>query len=182
MENQIQEHRWQIIAKFGLIYTLLSVGLNLISYITGTQISLKYLISIANFLVVFGAIFYGMRAIKTEIQAGFITYGQAFKVGVFISIAASILLAIYFYIFLTFIDVDFIENMTVEAKRQLIESGASEEEIEKQMEVMSYVKSPWVMVAGGFIGNFFYGFIASLLMAFFVKKEDPESAYKSLEE
>jgi hypothetical protein len=72
--------------------------------------------------------------------------------------------------------------MTIESKRQLIESGASEDEIEAQMKVMSYVKSPWVMTFGGFLGNFFYGFVASLIMAFFVKREDPDSAYKSLEE
>jgi len=182
MENQVQENKWQIIAKFGLIYALLSVGLSLVSFITGTQMSLKYLNSLANFLIVFGTMYMWMKAIKMELNGGFISYGQAFISGILISVAASVLLAIYFYVYLTFIDVDFVENMTIESKRQLIESGASEDEIEAQMKVMSYVKSPWVMTFGGFLGNFFYGFVASLIMAFFVKREDPDSAYKSLEE
>jgi hypothetical protein len=181
MENTTQENKWQIIAKFGLIYTLLSVALNLVMYISGTQISLKYLNSALNLGIVLGSIYFGMQAVKNETQNGFSTYGQAFKAGMFISLCASVLLTIYFYVFLTYIDVDFMSNMITETKRQLIESGATEDEIEAQMKVLSYVKSPWVLNLGGFIGNFFYGIVASLIVAFIVKREDPDGAYKSLD-
>lgn len=181
MDQELKAHKWQLVAKFGLIYTLLSVALNLIMYISGTQLSLKFVSTILNFLVVFGSLYAGIVAIRNEVTNGFASYGDCLKSGMQITAAASILLTIYFYVFITFIDVDFIDNLMTESKKQLIESGATEDEIEAQMNAMAMVRSPWVLNLGGFLGNFFYGFVASLILAFFAKREDPDAAYKSLE-
>jgi hypothetical protein len=181
MKEHSQENFWPLISKFGLIYALLSVALNLVLYITSTQLSLKYLNTALNFVIVFGSIFWGMQTVKNEIHDGFSSYGQAFKAGILITVAASVLLTVYFFVYFSYIDVDFIDNMAAESKKQLIENGATEDEIEAQMKVLSYVKSPWVLNLGGFLGNFFYGLIASLILAFIVKREDPDAAYKSLE-
>ncbi|MCG9880616.1 MAG: DUF4199 domain-containing protein [Bacteroidia bacterium] len=181
MDQELKAHKWQLVAKFGLIYTLLSVALNLLAFITGSQLSMKFVNSLLNFIVVFGSMYFGMLAIRNEVTNGFASYGDCLKSGVQITVAASVLLTIYFYVFITFIDVDFIDNLMTESKKQLIESGATEDEIEQQMNAMSMVRSPWVLSIGGFLGNFFYGFVASLIIAFFVKRDDPDAAYKSLE-
>jgi hypothetical protein len=181
MEPKLETNKWQIIAKFSLIFTLILVAVNLMFYITGMQTKLSVVMTILTILVIGGSIYKGILTERNQVLGGFITYGEGVKIGLLITLFASILLTFYNYIFVEFIDVDFMDNMIKEAKRQMIEDGSSEEEIEMGMKMFEYMKSPWVFALGGFAGYFFYGLIASLIVAIFTKREDPDAQYKSLQ-
>jgi MFS family permease len=181
MEPTTVTTKWQIISKFALIFTLILVAINLMLYITDMQTKLATLTTLITFVAIFGAIFKGIQTQRDQLLGGYISYGDGVKLGMLITLFAAILLAIYSVIFVTFIDVDFMDNMLNETKRQMIEQNKSEEEIEMAMKFSGYLKSPWVFAIGGFLGYVVYGLIASLIVSIFTKKEDPEASYNSLQ-
>ncbi|MDZ4667946.1 MAG: DUF4199 domain-containing protein [bacterium] len=181
MEPTIVTSKWQIIAKFAIIFTLILVALNLMLYITDMQTKLNTVTTIVTFLVIAGSIFKGIQTQRDQLLGGYVSYGAGFKIGMFITLFAAIMLTVYSVIFITFIDVDFMDNILNEAKKQMIEQNKSEEEIEMAMKFSSYMKSPWVFAAGGFIGYMFYGIIASLIVSIFTKRVDPDATYNSLQ-
>ncbi len=181
MEPKLETNKWQIIAKFSLIFTLILVAVNLMFYITGMQTKLSVVMTILTILVVAGSIYKGILTQRNQVLGGYISYGGGVKIGLLITLFASVLLTFYHYIFVEFIDVDFMDNMIKEAKRQMIEDGSSEEEIEMGMKMFEYMNSPWVFALVGFLGYFFYGLFASLIVSIFTKREDPDAQYKSLE-
>lgn len=180
MEPQISTGKWQIIAKFSMIYSLVLIALNLILFITGLQMKLSFLSTIVMIITVVGSIYFGTISLRNNTLGGYITYGQSVGTGMLISLFAGIIMVIYSYIYATVIDPDFLNNMVEEVKRKMIEEDASEEKIEQSIYWMKKMSSPWIMMAGGLFSYLFYGLIASLIVSIFTKKEDPDAAYKSL--
>jgi hypothetical protein len=62
----------------------------------------------------------------------------------------------------------------------LLEDIPSEEEMEMSLSMMRKMKSPAFTVPLSFIGSFIWGFILSLIIAIFVRKNDPNEEYNSL--
>lgn len=172
--------KWQIIAKFGLINALLLIALNLVLYITNAQTSLGYLNSILVFMIVISTSYFGVIACRNEYYNGFLTYGQGVGAGFFINALACFLLSFYTYIFVVFIDPDYLNNILSQSKKMMIERGDSEEIIATSMGWVKKFTTPFYFSLFAGLGNLFSSFIGVLLLSIFTRKEDPNSHYNSL--
>ena len=94
MDKQISSKN--IMINYGVYLAVASILVNLIFYATGTVISLGWLIGIIGIVLMIGIISFGIKKYK-EANNGLLSWGQAVK----IRIGISILSGLFFY--LTFI-------------------------------------------------------------------------------
>ena len=93
---------------------------------------------------------------------------------------AGIILSVYQYLFSTYIAPEMSANIMNETKRQMIESGSSEEEMEAALNMMQAFQKPGYMILAGIGATLIFGLIVSLIVSAFTKREDPDGAYKNL--
>lgn len=180
MEPQVTTSKWQIIIKFSLIYALILIALNLILYILDMQQKMNIFNTIVLIITTLGSIYFGILSQRDNVMNGFITYGEGISTGMLISLFAGLIVSIYTLVFATFIDPDFMLNIINQAKRDMIEKGDSEENIERAISMMSVMNKPWILAVFGLLGQLFYGLIASLIVSNFTKRLDPDASYNSL--
>jgi hypothetical protein len=113
---------------------------------------------------------------------GFISYGQSVGIGVLIGLFASIIVSIYSFIFLKFIDHGMIDVILRKAEERILEKNPtmSDDQIEKAMSYTRIFITPlWISIISIFQLTFM-SFIASLIISIFTKKVDDsfESNFK----
>lgn len=180
MEANPTTTKWQVIIKFSMIYAMLSIAISLVLFITGQQAKSNWIISLITFFIVCGSLYFGLKARRDETLNGFMSYGQGVGTGVLIALVSGIIMSIYYFINVTYIDPDLTANIVEEAKRKMIEKGDSEESIEAATNMMEKFQSPWLVALVGLIGNIVYGLVVSLILSIFLKKENPGEHYDTL--
>jgi hypothetical protein len=125
------------------------------------------------FLLLAAGIFMGIKSYRDNFLGGFISYGKCIALGVMISLFASILLAIYSYLFFTFFDTSMIKKILDETEENLVKKGMSDEQIEMAMKYTAKFMQPLWMSAMSILMYTFWGTIISLIIGIFAKKEDP---------
>ena len=138
MEQITTTNKWQIIAKFSMIYALILIAINLLLYITGYSLKANAVNTGATIITVLGSIYFGIVSLRDNTLNGYISYGNGVSTGLYITLFSAIMLTIYFVIFTNFIDPEFTQKIMNETKRKMIEEGKSEDEIEM---VMHYSKT-----------------------------------------
>lgn len=174
METQ-QASLKKIALNYGVLLALLSIVLQVISYVLDAHIDRPWWLSVLQLLISVSVIVYGIKSFKTE-NAGFLTLGQALKTGVAISLIAGIIAVIFNYIFMNFIDPDFIEKTMQFSREQMIADNPNltQQQIDNAMEISAKFMSPWIMSAFAIIATLFFGFIISLVSGLIMKKEPPQ--------
>jgi hypothetical protein len=152
-----------IIALAIIVFSLILFLLNL-SHGTGLE-NLSYLILIAGIVL-------AQFNFRNKYQNGFITYGEAFKIGMLSSLFLSVIMGVYTFIFFKYIDPGAMEEIMIKTEQEMMDQGRSEMEIEQGMKFMSMVNNVGWYTFFALVGNFFIGTIISLITAIFVKKED----------
>jgi hypothetical protein len=180
MEPQFKSSKWQIIAKFALVYTLIVIGFGLVLYLFNLTLQASMVNGLVNIVALSVSIYFAIVSNRDNIQNGFITYGQGVALGVYISLMAGIILSVYQYLFSTYIAPEMSANIMNETKRQMIESGSSEEEMEAALNMMQAFQKPGYMILAGIGATLIFGLIVSLIVSAFTKREDPDGAYKNL--
>jgi len=105
------------------------------------------------------------------ILGGSITYGKAFSTGFRVALFGGILAAIFMFIYVSYINTEFIAQ-TMEAQRaKLAEKGMAEEQIDRAMEMSSKMMGPAMISFFAAVGSAFMGAIISLITAAIVKKD-----------
>lgn len=165
----------KIALNYGVLLALLSIVLQVISYVLDAHIDRPWWLSVLQLLISVSVIVYGIKSFKTG-NAGFLTLGQALKTGVAISLVAGIIAVIFNYIFMNFIDPDFIEKTMEFSREQMITDNPnlSQEQLDNAMEISAKFMSPWIMSAFAIIATLFFGFIISLVSGLIMRKNPPQ--------
>jgi hypothetical protein len=171
----------QIVIKFSLIYALGIIALILIFALFFTTLQTSWVHSAAQYIVAATSLVFGMKARRNEQLGGYMTYGQGLATGTLIGLGAAVLVAIYQVIHLNYIDPEYMNYVIEEAKRKMIEKGNTEEQIDMAVSWMEKMKSPGIAFVLSFFGSFLMSFIFSLIIAIFMRRNNPDAAYKSLE-
>ena len=152
----------QVVIGFGLMALLIGDG--------STNVGYAELLGYATMIVSLSLIFFGIKTYRDEQQGGIISFGQAAKVGVLITLVAS---ALYVLGWLLYYHLGSGEDMMnaylTEQIADMRNSGQSaqtiEEEIDKMNGFMEMYQQPLIMIGITFMEIFPVGLIISLIAA-----------------
>ena len=108
MENQKASIK-KIALNYGGIWGVLTIALSVIAYVTDNYLERPMWLTITGSAIMLGIIVYGLKAFKLE-NEGFLSVSESLKTGLAISLIAAIIGTIYNYVFMTFIEPDFVSQ------------------------------------------------------------------------
>ena len=108
MENQTTSLK-KIALNFGVLLALLSIVLQVISYVLDAHIDRPWWLTVLQLLISISVLVYGIKSFKTA-NSGYLTLTQALKVGLAISLIAGIISVIFNFIFINYIEPDFVQK------------------------------------------------------------------------
>ena len=165
--------------KFAMHYgAYLGLGLIVISftvYFLGLEEQKSIIPSLLNNFLIIGAITYSIIMYRDNFNNGLVSYSESLKIGTSVVFFASVLLAFYTYIFVAFINPEYLENIIKIAEQEILNSDPeiSDEDLDLALSMTQKMLQPQWMATLSVLGGTFMGFFYSLIISFFVKKEDP---------
>jgi glucan phosphoethanolaminetransferase (alkaline phosphatase superfamily) len=108
-------------------------------------------------------------------QDGFISYSQSLKLGTTVAFFSSVILAFYQFLYISYLNPEALSEVMKITEQAMLEANpeVSDEELDMALEMTGKFMQPhWVMIMG-MLGGTFMGFVYSLVISIFVKKDDP---------
>jgi uncharacterized membrane protein len=158
----------------GLIVSVLMV-LSMARCYSDPNLEHSMLIGYASMVLAFSFIFVGIKNYRDKYSDGLITFGKAFKIGLYISLIASTIYVIVwlidFYVFIP----DFMDRYIAQALREAKSDGASAAELaEKTKELAAnqqLYKNPIMVILFTYMEILPVGILVSLAAAFILKRK-----------
>ncbi|MNK40586.1 hypothetical protein D3C87_592360 [compost metagenome] len=163
---------------FGLIAGVIASVLMVISMArcsSDANFEHSMLIGYASMVVAFSFIFVGIKNYRDKYNNGLITFGKAFKTGLYISLIASTMYVITwlvdYYVFIP----DFMDKYVAHMLKEAKDSGASAAELAKQAKELAYnqqlYKNPIMVVLFTYMEILPVGILVSLIAALILKRK-----------
>ena len=171
MENQANSKN--IILNYGLYLGIIGVFIHLVFYATGTLVKFGWLNGIIGFIAMIALIILGIKKFKTD-NNGFLTFGEALKVGVGIAIISAVITSIYTLIFTNLIEPDFQAQMMEVQKQAWLDAGMNDEQIEASEAMAQKFSSPVITIPISIVVSAFIGFVVSAIGGAIMKKTAEE--------
>ena len=178
MENQTNPTSTkQLMLNYGLILGFVSILINVTNYAVGDIYKPHWSVQVIGVLITAVFIIMGIKKVK-ENNSNFLTLGQSLKTGLGIILVGSVLGLAYTYLFMNFIEPDFMKNMMELSQQTMLENNPnmSDEQIEAAMEMSKKFSGFGVIAAAGLIWALFIGFVISLIGGL-VMKNTPDQDY-----
>ena len=169
----------QTISKFsinpGLMLGGVLILISVITYIIGLNPVDDSWIGWISYAVMGFAFFYFQKEYRDNHNGGFLSLGEAVKLGVTIAVIAGILSAIYNIIFMLYIEPDFVDKMLMKVEEQMYETNPdmAQAQVDMALNMTSKMMSPMISVPLAIVGSAISGLILSLATGFFNKKNNP---------
>jgi hypothetical protein len=157
---------------YGVLLGIVLIIADLLFYML--NVSRDSIFRYLNFVLIIAGLTLGILNYRNQINEGLISYGKSLGSGVLIGLFASIIFAIYYFIFLKFIDPGMIDEMLKTAEEKMLDKNPSmtDEQIEMAMHYSRIFMNPVWMPVWSIIGLTFMSFIVSLIISIFTKKKD----------
>lgn len=120
-------------------------------------------------------IFIGSKNYRDTELNGIISYGTSLYSGFLISFYASIIIAFTVFLYMQFVDASMIDKIIEQTEQNMLDSGNSDEEIEKAMQAAQLFMNPTSMAFFSILGYTFFGTLLALVISAFIKREGPNS-------
>ena len=152
----------------GVISTVINLGLIVGGVSTDPTISAvssvgSIIISIAFMVVVFNTFKRG--------NEGYMEFKDGFKGGTLLMVISGVISTLVQYVYIAFIDPDYMKNIRAQAEEQMLQNPqATEESMELIEKIMSFTTSPEFILISGIIGSAIFGAILALIVAAIMKK------------
>lgn len=165
----------KIALNYGAYMALGTIAVSVIVYALGHTYDQPIWQSLLNFAIMIMAIVFGLKTFKST-GDGFMSLGDALKTGLAISLVAAIIGVLFNYIFMNFIEPDFVTNMLEITEEKMLAENPNMTEDQRQtaMDMTAMFMSPGMMAAFGLIASLFFGFIISLIAGLVMKQNRPE--------
>lgn len=129
----------------------------------------------ATMIISLSMIFFGVKSYRDNKLGGGITFGKAFQVGLYIALIAAAIYVIAWMLYSSFAATDFMDQYYQYAMEQLQNSGATQEEIDKQVANMErykeMYKNPFFKMGITFMEIFPVGLIVALITAIVLRRK-----------
>jgi hypothetical protein len=186
--EEIRPNFWKSALYWGVISGVVSIILSVLMYVIGFtpssfgRIGLAILMSLIILVVV---LVIALKSYRNSL-GGSMTYGQAFKFGFFVILFGSVISSIYYFLFLKFIDPEYLKNVMekfmTNLEEFLLKRGMNEEQVSKAMEEAAKkpIPSPLKSTIQGFFQGLIFSTIVNLIVAAIMKK-NPEIIFNDKE-
>jgi hypothetical protein len=168
MENQRTQIK--VAMNYGTLYGLSGVAVFLLFYFVGTDIQSR-LPQWISYIILIIFIVMGVKSYRDEDLGGNISYGKSLGTGVLISVFGGIISAVFSLLFFTYIAPEMTQKILDAAQQSMVEQGMSEEQIEMGMGYTQKFMTPTWLFLFSVLGSAVMGFIFSLVISIFMKKE-----------
>ena len=169
MENQASSK--SIILNYGLYLGIISILISVVVYALGDHLKPHWSVSILNVVIMISLIIMGIKKFKSE-NSGLISWGQAVKIGVGLTVISTLIVIAYNLIFMTFIEPDFMQQVVAVQEQAWVDQGMTSEQIESTKEMMQKFQSPVISSAFGLVVAAFISFIISAIAGAVMKAEE----------
>ena len=176
MENQTTSTK-QIALTYGLILGFVSIAFAVVLYAMGKHLDGGSLNTIGSLVITIGIIVFGLRTFKIG-NGGFLSLSEALKTGLAIVLIGTIISLLYTYVFMTYIEPDFMSQMMELQQQKALEANPNltDEQLEAMETITKKFSSPMIIMAVGLVWSLFIGFVISLIAGLIMKKA-PEQDY-----
>ena len=171
MENQASSK--SIILNNGLYLGIISVLMSLVVYATGNHLQPHWSVSIISVVAMIAFIIMGMNQFKTA-NGGFMSWGQAVKIGVGLTVVSTVIAIAYNLIFMNFIEPDFMQQVGAIQQQAWVDAGMTSDQIESSKEMMEKFQGPVISSAFGLLIAAFISFIVSAIAGAIMKQSSEE--------
>ncbi len=132
-------------------------------------------------IVALSAIFIGIKSYRDKESAGFISFGKAFKVGLFITLIASTFYVAAWMLYLNTSDTNFMDTYYQQNIGKIKTSGGSEAEVQAKIADIKksqelYKNNPLIQIGYTFLEIFPVGLLITIICATILKKKQEKTA------
>ena len=171
MENQ-SDSVTPMAMSYGLYMGLALILNSVIFYVIGTPFSNAS--GYISYAITFGGILWAMRTYGDNHQEAGLSYGQALGLGTLQSLFASLIVAFYSFVLFKLVDKNLLDKLFGVMEEQILKSGVADSQTETIMAMYRKVLTPLTFSLGQILGVTFTGFIFSLILAIFFKKQSTD--------
>ena len=160
----------QIGLRYGIILGLIMIVYSMILQFIGLATN-NWASSVSYIFLIVGMVM-AHKAFKDG-GDGFMRLGQGLGIGTLISAVSGGISMIFSYLYIKFIDdsmMQLIQDKQIEAMEK---QGLDDAQIDQAMEMAAKFSSPEIIFGIGLIVFIFFGFIISLIVSLFTKKDNP---------
>jgi len=160
---------------YGAVLGLCLVAIASVMWSFGVDKSGSMLPTILNNGLIIAGIAYTIIVFRDTENSGFISYSDSLKLGTSVAFFSSVILAFYTFIFINYIEPNTLNEILQQAEQAILESKPeiSDEELDLALEMTDkFIQPHWMLILGILSGTFM-GFIYSLIISIFVKKDNP---------
>lgn len=171
MENQASSK--SIILNNGLYLGIISVFISLVVYATGHHLQPHWSVGVMGIILMIVFIIMGMNTFKTN-NGGFMSWGQAVKIGVGLTIVSTVIATAYNLIFMNFIEPEYMTQIAAIQEQTWVDQGMSSDDIDAAKGMMKKFQGPVISSAFGFVMAAFISFIISAIAGAIMKQSAEE--------
>ena len=157
---------------YGVMAALGSFIYSILLYIT--KEFLNQGLSWINYVILVTAIVFAVMNRKNKDFGGFISFGEAFKLGFFVSLISGLIGVVTTYLMMTVIAPDMIGAILQKSQTDMINKGLSDDQVKAAMDMTSKFVTPTMMSVLVLIFVTAIGTILSLIVAAIFKKENTQ--------
>jgi hypothetical protein len=166
-----------------VVSALMLFSVNYISHCEGNvDYDTSMLIGYASMLVAFSLVFVGIRNYRNKYNGGVISFGKAFKIGLFMVLIASTIYVVAWLIDYFFFIPDFGDKLSAQMLNELKANGATQVEIDKETKKMAdmvrMLKNPLFNAMMTYVEILPVGLVVTLISALILKRK--ANKYKTI--
>lgn len=160
----------EVAIKWGMISGIISIVLFLAIYFAGLMGD-----SWPNWIsavISAGIIYMAHKEFKDQ-GDGYMSYGKGLGLGTLVSLVSGAISSIFAYVYMKFINVDYVTELVDITRYKMEDEGQSEDQIDVAMGFVEKMMTPEIMLGMGLLAAVFFGFIISLIVSAITKNNDP---------
>ena len=160
---------------YGAVLGLCLVALAVIMWSIGIDDKQSLIPGLLNNGLIIAFISYAIIQYRDINNNGLISYASSLKLGTTIAFFSSVIFSFYSVIYILYINTEVLNEVMKLTEQTMLEAQPeiSDDDLDLALQMASKFMQPhWVMIMGMLSGTFM-GFLYSLIISIFVKKEDP---------
>jgi hypothetical protein len=175
MEDQPKLSAKSIMLNYGLMLGFISIIVALVNYVFGDLYKPHWILIVVSLLLSTAVIVLGIKKLK-EFNGGFLSVGQAIKIGLGIALVSALIYAVYLAVFFNFIETAYFENVALVQEQTIIEKypNLTDEQLEGAIKNTAMFNSTGANVTMSLMFSLFFGLIVSLIAGLIMKRSQED--------